>query len=170
MVEETEQTGAVINFINHTSGPLPDVTYTVHISSAQTGFQGYSFSDTIVYNSNGDHYTITINYLKALYSGGNLAPGDMPHSLKLHSDLNVKCDGHSLQSGILTDALETLEYKGALTNTQGLYSINYQPKNRATHKFHKKNVNIAFKRPDNTLADVEDFAIQIAVVEDKTLL
>ena len=117
-----------------------------------------------------DHYTVTLNYLKALYSGGNLAPGDMPHSLKLHSDLNVKCDGHSVQGSVLTDALETLMYKGALTTTQGLYSMDYKSKTRNTHKFHLKNVNIAFKRPDNEIADIEDFAIQLAITEESKSL
>ena len=171
VTDNTIQTGTPIQFNGHTSATGPDSTYSVYLSSAQTGWVNWWFGDLVVFNTdNSNVRDTTINYLKALYSGGNTGPGDMPHSLKLHSDLNVKCDGHSLQAGVLTDALETLIYKGALTTTQGLYSMDYTSKNRDTHKFHLKNVSIAFKRPDNTIADVEQFAIQLALKEDSQKL
>ena len=88
---DTTQTGAVINFASHTALPSPDTSYKVHISSAQTGFVGYSLGDTIVYNGSGNHYSTTIAYLKSLYTGVTNTTVSIPRSLTLHSDYLTNC-------------------------------------------------------------------------------
>ena len=164
VTDNTVQTGTPIQFNNHTSSTGPDSTYSIYLSSAQTGWVNWWFGDLIVYNTNNSNVRgTTINYLKALYSGGNTGPGDMPHSLRLHSSLNDKITEDTIQNGRLSDCLETLEYKGALTSTVGLYSMDHVSKPRGADPFHLKDIDITFRAPDNSIVEVEDFGIQLVV-------
>ena len=63
----------------------------------------------------------------------------------------------------LSDCLETLVYKDSITNTTGLYSMAHISKNRETTPFHLRDIRLSFREPNGTIADIEDFGIQLAI-------
>ena len=166
--DNTIQVGVGVSWMNHTTMPNSDDTYNIYLSSAQTGWLNFWFGDLIVYNTDNQNVReVTINYLKALYHGNVTVTGQMCSSLKLCSEeLGKHCDGHMVLNGRLGNAFETLVYKGALTTTEGIYNMDHRPQRRTCHKFRLKDLDISFRKPDHTIAEVTDFSIQLAMEEN----
>ena len=72
--------------------------------------------------------------------------------------------GKCIQDTNTTEAnlLETLQYKGALSGTHGVFSMDYDPGRYGTDDERLDLVDITFRRGDtNTICDVDSFAINM---------
>ena len=44
--------------------------------------------------------------------------------------------------------------------------MDHRPQRRTCHKFRLKDLDISFRKPDHTIAEVTDFSIQLAIEEN----
>ncbi len=160
LTDMTSQTDSVV--MDNQISLTPD--YNFYMSNAQSGALNWKIGSCIELKTKSPTAAATcISYFKQQYTGeGEEVTGAMPHSLKIHSDFFNDCRiGKSIQK---TDggsnAIDTMLFKQTL-ESKGLFSSLDGTKYTTDGFTQLDKVDLEFRKPDGTVADVSDFCVTL---------